>query len=64
MAKLINRAAVKKRALELAAMGRPGRFTRVSKSFLDAADDAMENYLLRYISTHPTSGKTLTTHVG
>jgi len=54
----INRAAVKKLALELAAK-RAHKFTRVSKSFYDAANRYVAIWALQHIASLPSKGKTI-----
>lgn len=54
----INRSAVKKLALELAAK-RAHKFTRVSKSFYDAASRHVALWAMQHIASLPSKGKTI-----
>lgn len=53
---LINRAAVKKFALETQ---RAHKFERVSKEFLDVVEAELRVAVRRRVLTHPSKGKTL-----
>ena len=54
----INRAAVKKLALELAGK-RAHKFTRVSKSFYDSASRHVALWAMQHIASLPSKGKTI-----
>jgi len=55
----INRSAVKKLALELASK-RAHKFTRVSKSFYDAANRTLTLWAMSRVASLPSKGKTIT----
>ena len=55
----INKSEVRARALALADRKWPGKFTRVSREFLNRINDQVELVLQREISQHPTLGRTL-----
>jgi hypothetical protein len=59
MNNIINRAAVKKRALELVSQ-RAWKPTRVSASFLDRIEAQTRAMIVREVQAHPSKGKTLT----
>ena len=59
MANLINRAAVRRAALEVAPTVRAHPVTRVSKDFLDAIETATRQAIVNRVSSHPSVGKTL-----
>jgi hypothetical protein len=54
----INKAGLKKLALELAGK-RAHKFTRVSKSFYDAANRYVAIWALQHIASLPSKGKTI-----
>lgn len=56
--KLLNRAQVKRFALDCAAT-RAHRFTRVSASFLLGCETSLKEYIRRQVKSHPSKGKTL-----
>jgi len=56
---LINRTNVKKLALEYSTKHRSGKFTRVSKSFLDAVEYKVLGIVMDSVRFHPTVGKTI-----
>jgi hypothetical protein len=56
---LTNRAAVKRRALEIAQQ-RAWKPTRVSASFLDRIEAQIRAMIVREVQAHPSKGKTLT----
>lgn len=60
MASLINKSKVKRFALDFAAENRTHTFTRVSADFLNAVEADFRNLLMRRVSNHPSTGKTLT----
>lgn len=55
---LINRAACKKRALEIAQM-RAWKPTRVSAEFLNRIESQLRNIIVSEVQSHPSKGKTL-----
>lgn len=59
MSSMINRAAVKRAALDFATAHRGGKFTRVSASFLDDIEDHVRTYIRAMVRAHPSVGKTL-----
>lgn len=59
MPSLINRAAVKRLALEMSVRLRDSKFTRVSATFLNDVDAALCNLVTRRVHDHPSVGKTL-----
>jgi len=59
-ASFINKAYVKKYALQYAGEVRQKKFTRVSKGFIDAIDYRIGEIIRRSVREHPTVGKTLT----
>lgn len=59
MSSLLNRSAVKKRALDIAESKRNGRFNRVSKEFLDRIEARLAAMILAEVERHPSVGKTL-----
>lgn len=59
MNNLINRAAVKRMALQFAADTRAQKFTRVSKSFLDDAEAALNAHIRAKVAAMPSKGVTL-----
>jgi len=61
--RLINRAAVREKAMAVIATKRPAlstKFTRVSGRFYRKAQAAVENFIEDYIERMPSAGKTLT----
>lgn len=56
---LVNRAAVKRRALEVAKETRAQGFTRVGASFVDRIEAATRVAIAREVSQHPSKGRTL-----
>ena len=56
---LLNRSAVRSKALELAGMTRAHKWTRVGKSFLDRIEARTRAAIAEEIRTHPSVGKTL-----
>lgn len=54
----INKSAVKKLALELAAK-RHHKFTRVGAKFYDAANRQISLWAMQYIASLPSKGKTI-----
>jgi len=56
---LINRAKVKRIALEIAAVERSHKFTRVSKDFLDNVEAELKNVIRSKIKALPSKGKTI-----
>jgi len=59
MSNMTNRAAIKKRALEVATQ-RAWKPTRVSSSFLDRIEAQVRAMIVREVQAHPSKGKTLT----
>ena len=60
--RLINRAAVREKALAVIALKRPGltgKMRRVSSKFYLKAQAALENFLDDYIERMPSAGRTL-----
>ena len=55
----INKAAVKKLALEYAKANRAGRFTRVGKEFFERINAMVRNVITNEVQRHPSIGKTL-----
>lgn len=56
---VINRAEVKRKALELADMTRGQGWTRVGKSFLDRIEARTRAAIAEEVRIHPSRGKTL-----
>jgi hypothetical protein len=56
---LINQARTKLLALAWSQKFRNGKFTRVSKAFLEDLDRTVKRELEHKIRTHPSKGKTL-----
>lgn len=56
---LLNRSNVKKAALDIAQKERAGKFTRVSKRFLERINDMTLNQIRAEVKRHPSLGKTL-----
>ena len=56
---LINRSAVKAHALEYSISNRNGKFTRVSKDFLDRINAKLRVLIESEVQSHPSVGKTL-----
>ena len=50
---------IRRLALDMAEGQRPGRFTRVSESFLERVDAAVVKAVAREVQAHPSVGKTL-----
>ena len=59
MKNIISRTNVKKLALKLSAEHRAGKFTRVSKAFLDRIEAITFNAIVCEVRRHPSVGKTL-----
>jgi len=59
MNNLINKAQTKKLALAISEVQRPGKFTRVGKSFLDRIESKCRTLIAEEVRAHPTLGKTL-----
>ena len=59
MKTIISRATVKRLALKLSADHRAGKFTRVSKDFLDRIEAITFNAIVSEVRRHPSVGKTL-----
>lgn len=58
---VLARSKVKQLALEVAAEHRAAaNFTRVSKSFIDAAERDVQAFILDRVKRHPSKGVTLT----
>lgn len=57
--RLLNRKAVKDCALAFAQKNRAGKFTRVSRSFLERININTRNYVEAEVQRHPSVGKTL-----
>jgi hypothetical protein len=55
----INRAAIKKLALDYAKANRAGRFTRVGKEFFERINSKVRNLVTSEVQSHPSIGKTL-----
>jgi hypothetical protein len=55
----LNRARVKKTALEIATEKRAQGFTRVGKSFLDRIEAKTRAAIYNEVMAHPSKGKTL-----
>lgn len=56
---IINRAAVKRRALEIAGLTRAQKFSRVGKSFVDRVEARTRAAIAEEVRNHPSKGKTL-----
>lgn len=56
---LINKAAVKKMALQLSKDTRAGKFTRVSTQFLDRVNASVSAMIRSEVHRHPGIGKTI-----
>lgn len=56
---LINRQAVRRHALELSRSQRLGKFTRVSREFLDSVEAAVRSHIAAQVRSHPSKGRTL-----
>tara|TARA_R100000808_G_scaffold24260_1_gene55416 strand:+ start:1696 stop:1878 length:183 start_codon:yes stop_codon:yes gene_type:complete len=59
MKNIISRTNVKKLALEVSAQHRAGKFTRVSKDFLDRIEAITKRAIVSEVRRHPSVGKTL-----
>lgn len=59
MKTLLNKAAAREYALEQSRLQRNGRFTRVSKSFVDGLDAVLRTVIAERVRRHPGIGKTL-----
>tara|TARA_R100000458_G_scaffold31613_1_gene29009 strand:+ start:2066 stop:2248 length:183 start_codon:yes stop_codon:yes gene_type:complete len=59
MKNIISRSNVKKLALEVSAQHRAGKFTRVSKDFLDRIEAITKRAIVSEVRRHPSVGKTL-----
>ncbi len=57
---LISPSKVRRHALEIAKANRAQKFTRVSKSFLDAVEANAKNFIHGRVMKHPSKGRTLT----
>lgn len=55
----INRARVKRTALDIAGCSRAQGFTRVGASFLHRIEQATRNAIRHEVAIHPSKGKTL-----
>jgi hypothetical protein len=55
----INRSSVKKLALHYSASNRAGKFTRVSKDFLERINAKVAGIISEEVHRHPSIGKTL-----
>lgn len=56
---LINKSSVKRFTLEVAIEYRNGRFTRVSKEFLDYAEGRLKEMIKLHVRSLPSVGKTV-----
>jgi hypothetical protein len=56
---LVNRKAVRQLSLDCSTKYRSGKFTRVSKSFLEKIDHAVRQAVEIEVKSHPSIGKTL-----
>lgn len=56
---LINISNVKRRALDYSHRMRAGKFTRVSKDFLEEIDRLVDRTIQTKVHSHPSKGKTL-----
>jgi hypothetical protein len=56
---LLNRSSVKKLALEFSQKNRAGKFTRVSKDFLERVNRKLAELIASEVQAHPSVGKTL-----
>ena len=56
---LLNRAAYKRHVLELSVSMRGGKFTRVSKEFMDRAERMLHEWTVHQVHSHPSLGKTI-----
>lgn len=59
MKNIISRANVKKLALEVSQQNRAGKFTRVSKDFLDRIEAITKRAIVSEVQRHPSVGITL-----
>jgi len=59
MKNIISRTNVKRLALEVSAQHRAGKFTRVSKDFLDRIEAVTKRTIVSEVQRHPSVGKTL-----
>lgn len=59
MKTMINKAACRAYALEQSKLQRLGRFTRVSKEFLDELEASLRNIIASRVHSAPGKGKTL-----
>ena len=59
MKNIISRANVKKLALEVSQQDRAGKFTRVSKDFLDRIEAITKRAIVAEVQRHPSVGITL-----
>lgn len=57
--KLINISHTKQYALDQSKLTRQGKFTRVSKDFLDRIEAKLRNVIAAEVKAHPSVGKTL-----
>ncbi len=56
---LINKAQVKRKALEVATAERSHKFTRVSQQFIDDIEATVRNAIVTKVKATPSKGKTL-----
>ena len=59
MTNLLNRAAVRRFALDYAKLTRSHKFERVSEGFLIRCQIELRNFVVDRINRHPSKGKTL-----
>lgn len=59
MKSLLNKSAAREYMLAQSKNLRAGKFTRVSKSFMDAAEASLKNRICEMVKQHPSIGKTL-----
>jgi hypothetical protein len=59
MSKLIRTSLFKAYTLEVVKANRAGKFTRVSKEFLDRAERGLRTWIQEAVHRHPSVGKTL-----
>lgn len=56
---LTNKSAVKRMALDLSRSTRGGKFTQVSKEFVDECERFLRQHIVNMVHRHPSKGKTL-----
>jgi len=56
---MIKRSAVRAFAMEVSQLARAGKFTRVSRDFLDVVDRRLAEIVESMVKSHPSKGKTL-----